>query len=219
MPSSISRDEHAVTVREELITGFDRMTISGECFFSPSKRADQHEQGGLRQVKIGQQRVDHFQAGAGGEEDVGCAGMWLQPADAGTVLQRADGRGAGSDDATAFEQCLLDLQGRFLGQRISFGVEVDLCDLRHPHWLERPQPDMERQVGDDHASGTDSFKDFRGEVQPGGGRGYRAALLRKDGLVALTVQRLVVTTNVGGQRDMPQKLQPGEEIVDRREAK
>src|ERR1700722_10069136 len=122
--------------------------------------------------------------------------MWLQPADAGTMLQRADGRGAGSDDPAAFEQCLTHLHGSFLGQRISFGVEVDLCDLRHPDRLERSQPNMERQVSDDHASGPDSLQDFRGEVEPGGGRGDGAALLRIDGLVTLTIHRLVIAANV-----------------------
>jgi hypothetical protein len=78
---------------------------------------------------------------------------------------------------------------------------------------------MERQVGDDHPSGTNSFKNFRGEVQPRGGCGDRAALLRIDSLVTLTIHCLVVTANVWRQRDMPQKLQPGEEVVDRREAK
>src|SRR5580698_1945712 len=114
MPSAISRDEHAVAVGKEAITGFDRMMVSRECFFSPGKRAYQHQKRGLRQMKIGQQRRDDIQAGAGGKEDVGGAGMWLQPADAATVLQRADGRGARSNDATAFEQCLFYLQSCFL---------------------------------------------------------------------------------------------------------
>ena len=59
-------------------------------------------------------------------------------------------------------------------------------------------------MGDDHASGTDPLKDFRGEVQPGGGRGHGATLLRIDGLVTLAIQCLVVTANVWRKRDMPQ---------------
>ena len=96
---------------------------------------------------------------------------------------------------------------------------MDLRHFRHPHGLERAQPDMECQVGDEHTSGPDPLKNFSSEMQPGGGCGDRATLTRKDGLVTLAIQRLVLTANVGGQRDMPQKLQPGEEIVHRREAK
>src|ERR1700678_1996619 len=137
MPSAILRNEHAVAVGEEAISGFDCVTVSRECVLSAGKRAYQHQQGGLGQVKIGQQRLDDVQGRAGGEEDVRRAGMRLQTADAGTMLQGADGCGAGSDDAATVEQCLLDLQGCFLGKGISLRVEVDLCDLRYPHWLER----------------------------------------------------------------------------------
>ena len=70
-------------------------------FSLPGKRAHQHQQRRLGQMKIGEQGAHHVQAGARGEKDAGGAGMRLQPADAGTVLQRADGRGAGSHDAPA----------------------------------------------------------------------------------------------------------------------
>ena len=216
MPSSTSSsDEHAVAIGEEPISGLDRMTVGGERVFSSGKRAHQHQQGRLRQVKIGEQRLDYVQGGARGEEDVCGAGMGLEAVDAGTVLQHADRRGAGGHDAPAFAQRVIDLQRGFIRQRVPFRMETDLCHLRHPHWLERAQPDMERQVGDEHASGADLLKNFRGEVQSGGGCGDRAALLRKDRLVTLTIKGLVLTANVWGQRDMPDKLQPGEEIVHR----
>ena len=98
-------------------------------------------------------------------------------------------------------------------------METDLRDFRHPHWLERAQPHMKCQVGDEHTPGADSLQDIRGEVQPGRGRGNRAALPRKDGLVTLTIKILILTANVRGQRDMPKKIQSGKEVVHRREAK
>ena len=113
----------------------------------------------------------------------------------------------------------LDLQSRFRGQRIPFGVEANLCHLRHPDWLEGAQPDMEGQVGDENASGADSLQDGRGEVQPGSGCGDGTALPGKDGLVALPIERLVRAANVWGQGNMPQNFKPGKEILHRREAK
>ena len=89
-------------------------------------------------------------------------------------------------------------------------MEADLRHFRHPHWLERAQPDMERQVGDEHAPGADPLQDIRGEVQPGSGCGDRAALPRKDGLVTLAIESLILTANVRGQWDMPKKLQAGQ---------
>ena len=71
----------------------------------------------------------------------------------------------------------IDLQGGFFRQRISFRMKTDLRDLGHPHRLKRSQPHMKRQAGDEHTAGTDPLQDLRGEMQPGGGRGDRAALL------------------------------------------
>ncbi len=56
-------------------------------------------------------------------------------------------------------------------------------------------------------------------MQTRSGRSDRSALTRKDGLVSLPVERLILTANVWGQRHMSQQLQPGEEIIHRREAK
>ena len=78
---------------------------------------------------------------------------------------------------------------------------------------------MKCQVGDEHAPGANPLQDFRGEVQPGRRCGNRAALPRKDGLVTLTIKILILTANVRRQRNMSQKIQAGEEVVHRREAK
>ena len=80
----------------------------------------------MGQVKIGQQGADHVEAGTRREEDAGGAGMRLHPAYEGTVLQGAHRRSAGGHDAPAFVERPLDLQGRFRGQRVSFGVEANL---------------------------------------------------------------------------------------------
>src|ERR1700722_5120496 len=109
MPSSTSSShEHAVAVGEETIPGFDRMTISGESVFSARKRAHQHQQGRLRQVKVGEQRLDHFYVRAGREKDVCCAVMGLEPSYAGAVLQYAHRGGAGGHNAPALSERIVD---------------------------------------------------------------------------------------------------------------
>ena len=69
-----------------MIPGFDSVTIGCECIPSSRKRADQHQQSRLRQVKVGEQRLHHFYVRAGREKDVGSAGMGFEAADARTVL-------------------------------------------------------------------------------------------------------------------------------------
>ncbi len=96
---------------------------------------------------------------------------------------------------------------------------MNLRYIRHPNRLERSQPDVEGQVGNDDTPRADPLQNLGSEMQTGGGRSDRSALTRKDRLVTLAVQRLILTANVWGQRHMPQKLQPGEEIIHRREAK
>src|ERR1700736_5306820 len=132
MPSSTSSsDEHAVAVREEPIPGFDRMTIRGESVFSARKRAHQHQQSRLRQVEVGEQRLDHFYARAGREKDVRSTAMGLEPSYAGAVLQYAYRGGASGHHAPAISERIVDLQGGFFRQRISFRVEANLRNLVH----------------------------------------------------------------------------------------
>ena len=113
-----SGDEHAVAVGEEAITRFDRMTIGGERLIFPGKGTHQHQQRRLGQVKVGQQCADYIEAATRGEENIGCAGMRLQPADLRAVLQRPHRRRAGGNDAPALIRARLDLLGRFRGQGV-----------------------------------------------------------------------------------------------------
>src|ERR1700677_4349821 len=96
---------------------------------------------------------------------------------------------------------------------------MNLRYIRHPNGLERPQPDMEGQVGNDDTPRADPLQNLSSEMQTGGGRSDRSALTRKGRLVTLAVGGVVRAATVWGQRHVPQKLQPDEEIIHRREAK
>src|SRR5579884_2326012 len=49
------QNQHAVAVAVETIPFFDGMTVGTEYQVAPGKRRDEHQQGGFRQVEIGQQ--------------------------------------------------------------------------------------------------------------------------------------------------------------------
>ena len=104
MPSGTSSsDEHAIAVGEEAITTLYGMTVSGEGVFSPGKRAHQHQERRLRQMEIGEHRLDYFEAAARREKDVGRAAMGLQAADAGTVFQYSDRSSSSGHHAPPFD--------------------------------------------------------------------------------------------------------------------
>src|SRR5579875_1233729 len=48
------QNQHAVAVAVETIPFFDGMTVGTEYQVAPGKRRDEHQQGGVRQVEIGQ---------------------------------------------------------------------------------------------------------------------------------------------------------------------
>src|ERR1700692_1000671 len=69
-PATFLLHEHAVSVRIESISRVDRMSISAHNQFLPSQCAHQHQQAGLRQVEIRQQRIHHAKPVAGINEYV-----------------------------------------------------------------------------------------------------------------------------------------------------
>src|ERR1700722_5339085 len=90
---------------------------------------------------------------------------------------------------------------------------MDLLDLSYPHRLKGPQPDVEGHGCYVYASGANLLQDLRCEMQASGGCGYGTALLGKDGLIAFPVGCLVMAPDVWRQRNMSQKLQAGEKII------
>ena len=63
------QDEHAVAVGEEAVPGLHGVAIGFENNVPAGEGGDQHQQRGLRQMKVGQQGIDDLEAMAGGEED------------------------------------------------------------------------------------------------------------------------------------------------------
>src|SRR5262245_51045305 len=65
-----TREKQArITIRIEAITGLNRMGVGRLHGVETHERADQHEQGRARQVKVGDQSVDRLEVVARGDED------------------------------------------------------------------------------------------------------------------------------------------------------
>src|SRR5579864_4626342 len=91
-----SFQKHAVAIGVEPVFLLDRMPVGfHDWFFSP-KRAHQHEECGLRQMKICQQRRHYAEFEAGMNKYVGLAAASLHSASGLTrhILQRAHRRGS-----------------------------------------------------------------------------------------------------------------------------
>ena len=100
------KEEHAVAVAEKTVLMLDCVGVGGQ-YHLPARLAsregaDQHEEGGFWEVKVGEEAADDLEFVAWAEEDAGLAGMSLQGltvGDLGAVLKRAGSGSADDDDA------------------------------------------------------------------------------------------------------------------------
>src|SRR5690606_9351786 len=70
--------QHRVAVGEEAVAPFHRVAVGGEDPLLAGEGRDQHQQGALRQVEVGHQRVHAAHLVAGEDEDPGVARERLQ---------------------------------------------------------------------------------------------------------------------------------------------
>src|ERR1700685_123551 len=81
------------------------------------------------------------------------------------------------------------------------------------HRLKRSEPDVQRDFSHFDPAFLNMRQNLGGEVQSGSRGSYRSTLLRVDRLVALTAARRIRPRNVRRQRDVPDPLDHGEEVV------
>ena len=80
------QDQHAVAVAEEAVSGLDGVFVGGEDEFPARfgsndlacEGADQHEQGGLREMEVGEEAGDDAETVSRADEDAGLAGVGLK---------------------------------------------------------------------------------------------------------------------------------------------
>src|SRR5262245_37371290 len=86
----------------EAVTGRNRVGVGSLHGLEAAEGGDEHEEGRARQVEVGEQEVDGAESIARGDEDVGLAAEGVdQPLFICSAFEKAQGRAADGDDATA----------------------------------------------------------------------------------------------------------------------
>ena len=109
-------DKHGVAKREKPIAFRDGGVVGVQDMLAPGQSRDKHNQRALRQVEIGDKRVDALEAVAGIDENAGPAGRGLQrPVLGCEALERAAGGRADRNDAAAAAFGFIDRVRGLLG--------------------------------------------------------------------------------------------------------
>ena len=169
--------------------------------------ADQHNQGALRQMEVGDQSVQYLKLVARIDKDVGVALLLVQR-QALFGAQRLEGAAAGGahrDDPLAVCLSLVDQVRRLLRQIVVLGVHLVLGDLVLLNRTEGAKANVQRHRRDVDPLCADLVQQFVGEVQPRGRCSGRTQLVGIDGLIALVV--LELRGDVGRQRHVADLLE------------
>src|SRR5687768_8661104 len=140
-------NEHGVAIREEAVALADRMAVGLEEALLAREGAYQHEQGGFRQVEIGEQPFYHLELEAGIDEKIRGA---LALAAEREALQRPQ-RGRAHGQRAALSQRF----ERFRRNGIALLVHAVRLDLVDAHRLEGAGADVQGDAGDARAARGD----------------------------------------------------------------
>jgi len=185
------------------------MAISGQNEFFASKGRYQHEEGGSREVKVGQEGADNPEMKPGIDEKVSVCAAWRDSGGWGVrggVLQCSDRGSANSYYPSALRRCAVDSVGNLIRDNVRFRVQLVFCDGFRVDGLERAQADVERNFGNLDAAALDLFQDLRGEMQTRGRRCDRASFMRVDRLIAIAIVKAIGASDVGWKRHMSESL-------------
>lgn len=212
--------EHAVAVGVEPVVFGDGVTVDGEDFVCPAQGADEHQEGRLRQVEVGEKGVDDFEVVSGIDKQVRFSGTGHDIAGmlAGSEFQRADRGGADGDDASRLATRLPDFLGGGFGDGVGLGVKTMLLDSFRTDRLKSSETHMERNLRGFNAAGADAGKNPGSEMETGGRRGDGSALAGVNSLVAFAVGGGIFAGDVGRKRDVSDLVDAGEKILDGIEA-
>src|SRR5918995_1030822 len=113
-PPSWSDEQHRIPITVEPVPLGHRLAIRLEHQLTPAERADQHEQGRLRQVEVGEQPAHHAKSKTGVDEEVRVSGSlaYTVPVRGGDRLERTRRRRADRNDAAPRVERSRDRTGR-----------------------------------------------------------------------------------------------------------
>ena len=165
--------KHGITITKEPIALRNGMGVGRPYAVEARKGTHQHEQGGLGQVKVGDERIHRLELIARGDEEVclplGCLPLGVS---GGGRLQRAQAGGAHCNDSPARRLGLGDLLGGFLVHGAPLAVHAVLIEILRAHRRERATSHMQGDAGGLHAHLFEGREHGFVEVQARGGRGH-----------------------------------------------
>lgn len=192
------------------------MMVGGQNIVFSAKRADQHEQGRLRKVKIREKSVDDFEVVSGINKEIGLARARENIAGVltGSKLKGADSGGAHSDDASRLTARLADFPGGGFADRVDLGMKVVFFHPLGADGLKGPKADVECNLGSFNSMGSDAGKDFGSEVKARGRRRDGSKRASIHGLIAVAIRGGIFAGDVGGEGDVPDLVDANEKIID-----
>ena len=156
-------DQHAVAVTEEAVTLLDRFLVCPEQVGSPTEGRDEHHQGRIWEVEVGQHSVHQPEFIGRVDEDVGPSRMPLIIFQ-GQAFQNPNHRGADSNDRFSFGFHLQKVVQHCFGNLEVFGMHPMFPQVRILDSTEGSKADMQGQFENPGSPFPECFEDLRGEV-------------------------------------------------------
>src|SRR5581483_10163394 len=137
---------------------------------------------------------------------------------AGGEFQRANRRGADSDDAAIGFQGRIDSRGRVRVDVIRLAMQAVFLNTAGSQWLKSSQAYVQGDFRSFDATSANSLENLGSEMQPGCRSRYRSALAGIDSLIALQISPAVIAMDIRRQGYVSQTLHHALEICDREKA-
>ena len=159
-------------------------------------------------MEIGQQAIGHLKAEPGMDEKrcdrVASRNLAVTPRR--RALERASGRRPDGNYSPPFVARAVHGFGRLLRHEVWLRIDSVLLHRLAPDRFERAVAHVQGDFDARHALRLESRHERLREVQPGGRSRHGAADLRVNRLIALAIGRRVRTFDVGGKRDVSERV-------------
>ena len=150
--------------------------------------ADQHNQGGFRQMEVGDQSIQNLEFVSRIDEDAGFAAAALNNTwGNGSGLKCTAGSGAHCDDAAAVLFSFVNSLSSFFINMIDFTVHHMLFDFVYFYRAEGAKTNVQGHIGNINSFFLKFCQKLTGKMKTGGGGGGRAFLSGIYGLITIAI--------------------------------
>jgi hypothetical protein len=161
--------QHAVAVGIEAIMLGNCVAIGAQHIFFSAQRANQHEQRGLGQMKVGEQSLDYSEFVSGVDEQIGLTRSGLDVASLlGGVFQSTDRGCAYGYDSAGLGSRAANPFGSLFRNRVGFRMKFVFFDLLNTHGLKSSQSDVQSDFCCLDTALVQAGENFRREVKTRG---------------------------------------------------